>query len=168
MWVCVSESGSEWRVQLSVGTTPPARGGRGPCLCPYHGFFSQVSEEPKVTQVRQVLASEARWAPPESQVGMVSGVGPHHHQPQGRLGRGGQVQLQGQGNTFVSMLASRLSRNCGASCEPLRRGPRVQILGDGPEESDLGPSEPGQLGPACPWQSFLVRISFSHVLRTLA
>lgn len=37
-------------------------------------FSSQESEEPKVTQGCQVLASEARWAPPESQVGVVSVV----------------------------------------------------------------------------------------------
>lgn len=41
-----------------------------------------------MTQGRRVSASEARWAPPESQVGMVSRVYQHRHRPQGRLGRG--------------------------------------------------------------------------------
>lgn len=59
-------------------------------------FPSQVSEEPKVTQELQVSASEARWAPPESQVGVVSGVsgGDSVHGGgtlQGRLGRKGDL-----------------------------------------------------------------------------
>lgn len=76
---CVGRnSGPRCAVRVSQGSSEWTRGAVSARVVGLHRprcvFFSQVSEEPKVTQARLVWASEATWAPLESQVGRASGV----------------------------------------------------------------------------------------------